>query len=173
MPAAPPAVEPVDPKAPRGKSVEPAVALVVASGDEDGAAVASAVTARMVLADGPRATRAGRRFLREFLARAHVPDEIAGNAERCVSELVASVVIHIGGRSELTVTIDGAVTVWVHVDCDNPVDAGMPMSLSLQVVEALADRWGSQRDASGTSVWFTIDLGRQDAGSDAGPADHR
>jgi hypothetical protein len=25
-------------------------------------------------------------------------------------------------------------------------------------VEALADRWGSERDAIGTSVWFSLEL---------------
>ena len=27
----------------------------------------------------------------------------------------------------------------------------------LQLVEALADRWGSERDAAGTTVWFVIE----------------
>ena len=28
----------------------------------------------------------------------------------------------------------------------------------LQLVEALADRWGSERDAVGTTVWFSLEL---------------
>ncbi len=31
----------------------------------------------------------------------------------------------------------------------------------LQLVEALADRWGSERDALGTSVWFALELDEQ------------
>ena len=32
----------------------------------------------------------------------------------------------------------------------------------LQLVEALSDRWGSERDAAGTTVWFALELDRPD-----------
>jgi hypothetical protein len=28
----------------------------------------------------------------------------------------------------------------------------------LQLVDALVDRWGSERDALGTNVWFSLEL---------------
>lgn len=125
------------------------------------------VTARIVLADDPRAARAGRRFLREFLARAEVPDEIAETAELCLSELVTNAIIHAGGRSELRATVDSSVTVSVRdrgaqmIDAEPATDRD-PLRVDgrgLQLVAALADRWGSERDAIGTSVWFALDLG--------------
>ena len=126
------------------------------------------VTARIVLADDPRAARADRRFLREFLARAEVPDDIAETAELCLSELVTNAIIHAGGRSELRATVDSAVTVSVRDRGGHQIDAAPdsdpdPLRVDgrgLQLVAALADRWGSERDAIGTSVWFALELNR-------------
>ena len=127
------------------------------------------VTARIVLADDPRAARAGRRFLREFLTRAEVPDEIAETAELCLSELVTNAIVHAGGRSELRATVEEtAVTVSVRDQGGHTVDAVPdadrdPLRVDgrgLQLVAALADRWGSERDAIGTSVWFALELER-------------
>ena len=44
------------------------------------------LTARFVLDDDPRAAPTARRFLREFLRRADVPDDVAATAELCLSE---------------------------------------------------------------------------------------
>jgi anti-sigma regulatory factor (Ser/Thr protein kinase) len=139
--------------------------------DEPAPSDEGTVTARIVLADDPRAARAGRRFLREFLARAEVPEEIAETAELCLSELVTNAIIHAGGRSELRATVDSAVTVSVRdsggrMDAVPAADAD-PLRVDgrgLQLVAALADRWGSERDVIGTSVWFALDLHRESVG---------
>ncbi len=41
----------------------------------------------------------------------------------------------------------------------------------LLLVEALADRWGSERDAVGTTVWFSLDLDPADLAERAGDLD--
>ncbi len=124
------------------------------------------LTARIVLEDDPRAAATARRFLREFLRRSEVSDDIADTAELCLSELVTNAIVHAGGRSELRATIDTALTVSVRdrggqaLDAA-PVDDPDPLRVhgrGLQLVEALSDRWGSERDALGTSVWFSLEL---------------
>ena len=117
-----------------------------------------------------RTTRAppatARRFLREFLQRAEVSDDVAATAELCLSELVTNAIVHAGGRSELRATLDTALTVSVRDHGGQAPDAAPdddpdPLRVhgrGLQLVEALADRWGSERDALGTSVWFALEL---------------
>jgi anti-sigma regulatory factor (Ser/Thr protein kinase) len=124
------------------------------------------VSARIVLEDDPRAAGIARRFLRTFLERVEVPDEVAATAELCLSELVTNAIVHAGGRSELRATVDGALTVSVRDHGGDALDAAPDDDLDplrvhgrgLQLVEALADRWGSERDAIGTRVWFSLEL---------------
>ena len=132
------------------------------------------LTARIVLADDPRAAKAGRRFLREFLARAEVPESVAEAAELCLSELVTNAIMHAGGRSELRATVEPTlVTVSVRDRGGLPMDAEPdsnpdPLRVDgrgLQLVAALADRWGSERDAVGTSVWFALELAGERTGA--------
>ena len=124
------------------------------------------LTARIVLEDDPRAAATARRFLREFLQRAEVSDDVSATAELCLSELVTNAIVHAGGRSELRVTLDTSLTVSVrdfggHAPDAAPDDDPDPLRVhgrGLQLVEALSDRWGSERDALGTSVWFSLEL---------------
>jgi anti-sigma regulatory factor (Ser/Thr protein kinase) len=124
------------------------------------------VFARIVLDDDPRAAGVARRFLREFLERVAVPDDVAGTAELCLSELVTNAIVHAGGRSDLRATVDTALTVSVRDRGGDAPDAAPdadpdPLRVhgrGLQLVEALADRWGSERDAIGTRVWFSLEL---------------
>ena len=123
-------------------------------------------TTRLVLDDDPRAARTARRFLRDFLTRAGVPDDVAATAELCLSELVTNAVVHAGGRSELRATLDTALTVSVRDRGGAAPDAAPdadpdPLRVhgrGLQLVEALADRWGSERDAVGSRVWFSLEV---------------
>ena len=124
------------------------------------------LTARIVLEDDPRAAAIARRFLREFLQRGDVSEDLAATAELCLSELVTNAIVHAGGRSELRATIDTALTVSVrdrggHAPDAAPDDDPDPLRVhgrGLLLVEALADRWGSERDALGTNVWFSLEL---------------
>ena len=134
--------------------------------DDLGATGDDSLVARIVLEDDPRAAAVGRRFLHDFLERVGVPDDLAATAELCLSELVTNAIVHAGGRSELRAVLDTALTVSVRDTGGQALDAAPDDDLDplrvhgrgLQLVEALSDRWGSERDALGTSVWFALEL---------------
>ena len=136
-------------------------------GDDD------TLAARIVLDDDPRAAGVARRFLREFLARADVPESVSATAELCLSELVTNAIVHAGTRCELRATLDTALTVAVRDSGGTAPDAAPdddpdPLRVhgrGLLLVEALADRWGSERDAIGTTVWFALELAGEDRGA--------
>lgn len=126
----------------------------------------SALSARIVLDDDPRSASAARRFLRDFLEQAGISEDVSGVAELCLSELVTNAVVHAGTRSVLRATLESTLTVSVR-DHGGPAPDAAPdedpdplrvHGRGLQLVEALADRWGSERDARGTSVWFALEL---------------
>lgn len=116
----------------------------------------------------PRAARAARQFLREELAGWDVGEELADVAILCLSELVTNAVMHTGTPSELRVTL-GADLLTLAVrdqgasapDVETPVDDADPLRVhgrGLQVIDALARRWGVDHDDAGTTVW--VELGR-------------
>ncbi len=123
-------------------------------------------SAWITLDEDPRAAGIARRFLREFLARAVVSEDLAATAELCLSELVTNAIVHAGGSFELRATLDPALTVSVrdrggHAPDAAPDDDTDPLRVhgrGLQLVEALSDRWGSERDALGARVWFSLEL---------------
>jgi anti-sigma regulatory factor (Ser/Thr protein kinase) len=129
--------------------------------------------AGVLLESDPRAPGAARRFLRERLAGWGVEEDAVETAQLCLSELATNVVMHARTTSELTLHLeDGVLTVVVR-DLGGSSRAGDPglttpagdredpMRISgrgLMLVEALADRWGSEIDASGTTAWFALEL---------------
>jgi anti-sigma regulatory factor (Ser/Thr protein kinase) len=124
------------------------------------------LTAQIMLEDDPRAAGMARHFLHEFLDRAGVSDELAATAELCLSELVTNAVVHADSRSELRARLDTVLTISVR-DHGGPAGDAVPDAdpdplrvhgRGLQLVEALADRWGSVHDAEGTTVWFALEL---------------
>jgi anti-sigma regulatory factor (Ser/Thr protein kinase) len=139
----------------------------------------SLLTARVVLADDPRSASQARRFLRDFLRDTEISADLTAVAELCLSELVTNAVVHAGTRSELRATLDSRLTVSVR-DHGGAADAAPdaapdddpdPLRVhgrGLQLVEALADRWGSERDARGTSVWFALELDGVDVAGHGG-----
>lgn len=140
--------------------------------EADGAG--AAVTASLTLLDDPRAAGTARRFLRDLLAQWSIGEEAADNAELCLSELVTNAVIHAGTTSVVTVRLDaGELTVEVR-DRGGRGDAAVlvededPLKVfgrGLQLVDVLADRWGTEQDEVGTTSWFSI---RADANADEG-----
>ncbi|GAA5146279.1 hypothetical protein GCM10023340_16970 [Nocardioides marinquilinus] len=134
----------------------------------DGALVADAVV------DGhPRAVGEARRFVRRHLGEWEVDDDVVDTVVLCLSEIVTNAVVHTGAASELRMALDeGVLTVAVrdqgshHGERPDPVREGHgsaddPLRVhgrGLQLVEALAARWGSEPDAVGTTVWFVFDL---------------
>jgi anti-sigma regulatory factor (Ser/Thr protein kinase) len=133
-------------------------------------------SARLVMDDDPRAAGQARTMLREFLERAGVSEDVVLNAELCVSELVTNAIVHAGGRIELRASLEGELVVSVRDHGGPAPDESAPDAApdsdpdplrvhgrGLLLVEALADRWGSERDAVGTRVWFSLELGAEPA----------
>ena len=107
-----------------------------------------------------------RRFLRRALDGWDVDPEASDTAVLCLSELVTNAVIHADSGCAMHALLqDDVLTVTVR-------DHGFPNAASgelveeplsvhgrgLQLVEALATRWGSEQDTTGTTVWFVLDL---------------
>ncbi|MEV7430257.1 ATP-binding protein [Nocardioides sp. NPDC092400] len=140
---------------------------------EEPAIPEGALTTSVLLEGDPRATGAARRFLREHLRAWGVDDEPVDDAQLCLSELVTNAVVHAGTASELRVVLDdGVLTVTVRDlgGLGKPAVGGEPhpsedldplrvYGRGLQLVDALSQRWGSERDVTGTTVWFTLELG--------------
>lgn len=148
-----------------------AVRRVRALGSRDAGETSSAeeLVGHLVLHDDPRSVGRARRFLRGFVADENFSADTVDTAELCLSELATNALMHSeGGTYELRVTLDGPLlTVAVRdrgrgnqtvAEATTDEDPLMISGRGLQLVEALADRWGSERDALGTIVWFALDV---------------
>jgi anti-sigma regulatory factor (Ser/Thr protein kinase) len=125
------------------------------------------VGASLVLDDDPRAAGEARRFLRDVLTAWDVGGDQGEIAELCLSELVTNAVIHAGTTSVVIVTVgDDDLTVAVRdsggagatptvLESDDPLEV---FGRGLQLVDTLADSWGSQNDSDGTTAWFSLGL---------------
>jgi anti-sigma regulatory factor (Ser/Thr protein kinase) len=154
------------------------VRIITGRGPEDATAddpalIGQGDRASVLLEGDPRAASASRRFLREWLEEWGVDDDTVDNAQLCLSELVTNAIIHARTSSELTVHFEHRVLTVVVRDLggsnrsNDPAsmtqmpDADDPMRVfgrGLTLVDAIADRWGSEQDASGTTAWFVIEL---------------
>jgi anti-sigma regulatory factor (Ser/Thr protein kinase) len=123
--------------------------------------------ATLRLEDDPRAPTRARRFLHGLLVAWQVRGDVTETAALCLSELVTNAVIHAGTDSLLTVSLDdGVLTVQVRDHGADPgaelLDDDDPLRVfgrGLQLVDALADRWGSEHDDDGTTSWFSLEVG--------------
>ena len=126
---------------------------------------------RIELEGDPRAASAVRRFLREQLGSWDVDEDTIVSAELCASELVNNVIMHARSAFQLNVHLEErALTVTVRDvgrgsppagDHHSPVqddDSMRVFGRGLTLIDAIADRWGSDRDASGPIAWFVLGL---------------
>jgi len=128
----------------------------------------------VLLENDPRAPGAARQFLRERLSAWQLDEDAVDTAQLCLSEIVTNVVMHARTSSELTVHLEDEVLTVVVRDLGGSSKAGepgMPVALGdgedplrvsgrgLMLVDAMADRWGSEVDASGTTAWFILERG--------------
>jgi len=127
----------------------------------------------VLLENDPRAPGAARQFLRERLGAWEIDRDSIDTAQLCLSEIVTNVVMHARTSSELTVHLEAGVLTVVVRDLGGSSRAGDPSSTvglgegedpmrvsgrGLMLVDAMADRWGSEADASGTTAWFALEL---------------
>ena len=126
----------------------------------------------------PSAVGETRRHLRRTLQTWGLDDDLVDTAVLCLSEVATNAIVHTGAGAELRATLDqGVLTVTVRdrgrsaggwsVDQagerpgdDTPDGDPDPLRVhgrGLQVLDALADRWGSELDQVGTTVWFVLE----------------
>lgn len=113
----------------------------------------------------PSAVSGARRFLRRTLQDWGVDDDTSDTAVLCLSELVTNAVIHTDAGCSVSVLLDDGVLATVvrdsgtaHAAPDEARDDPLRVhGRGIQLVEALVARWGSELDASGTTVWFVLE----------------
>lgn len=112
----------------------------------------------------PAAVRGARRFLDAALTEWGVDEATTGIAVLCLSELVTNALIHTDAGCEVRVVLDQGVLTTTVRDSGTavvrPAESEDPLQVhgrGLQVVDALASRWGSDLDEVGTTVWFVLD----------------
>jgi anti-sigma regulatory factor (Ser/Thr protein kinase) len=112
-----------------------------------------------------------RRFLRRTLDDWGVDQGASDTAVLCLSELVTNSVVHAHSGCAVRVVLEeGVLTVTVRDRGAPDAASGEPTEeplrvhgRGLQLVDALATRWGSELDLVGTTVWFVLDLGEPDS----------
>lgn len=131
----------------------------------DGPVPPGAVVAVHDVPHHPAAVGEARRFLRSTLQGWGVDEQMTDPAVLCLSELVTNAVIHAHAGCVVRVLLEhGTLTTTVR-DSGTPDAASVepaedPLRVhgrGLQLVDALATRWGSELDSVGTTVWFVLE----------------
>ena len=123
----------------------------------------STLTTSVDLRPTPRSVVTARRVVGELLTAWAAPHD-RQDAELVTTELVANVVDHADGESVLTleVTLSGA---WLRIavvdgSAIRPVvqelDHAAPRGRGMQLVEAIAERWGAEDHQGGKRVWLEL-----------------
>jgi anti-sigma regulatory factor (Ser/Thr protein kinase) len=120
------------------------------------------------VAPHPAAVGKARRFLRSVLQGWGVDREVTDTAVLCVSELVTNAVIHAQTDCSVRMQLERDVlttTVHDHGSRDPRAVEELEDQLrvhgrGLELVGALATRWGYELGTRGTTFWFTLELGQ-------------
>jgi anti-sigma regulatory factor (Ser/Thr protein kinase) len=111
-----------------------------------------------------------RRFVASALTRQRVARDQVALAVLLVSELVTNSYRHAGTETRVSVSVDDVIRVEVFDSGEGGVellasDVDRISGRGLQIVDALADRWGHEDGPEGAHVWFELDRGpRRGAG---------
>jgi anti-sigma regulatory factor (Ser/Thr protein kinase) len=127
------------------------------------------LNASYVVADDVAAVGEARQFLRETFLAWGLDEDLIYTASLCLSELVTNAVIHAVGGCLVRLRLDGDVVTTSVVDDGLRLGPDVPSGVDplqthgrgLQIVEALAERWGSVLDESGSTVWFVLGADQQ------------
>lgn len=122
----------------------------------------------------PEASNAGaaRRFVSDVLVNRAMED-LAEVVALLTSELVTNAVLH--ARSDVVLEVlfrSPCLRIQVWDESADPAvrrrgrPSGVVPGRGLQLVEALADNWGSQMDGRGKCVWFELRSPQEDTGSE-------
>ena len=104
-----------------------------------------------------------RHLVLELLRAWDVPHD-REDAALLLTELVSNVVDHAGGDADLTLEL-GASDDWLRIavvdgSSDRPVVRELtldgPRGRGMQIVQAIADRWGAEDHRGGKRVWFEL-----------------
>lgn len=115
----------------------------------------------------PASVAVARRFARRRMQEWQVHPDVLDTAVLCLSELVTNVVMHSGASARIELRPDGrSVVVTVRNEgasasiapADDDADPLRVHGRGLQLIEALADEWGTESDSSGTTVWCSIGM---------------
>ena len=110
----------------------------------------------------PPSAASARRFVAAALRRWECPDDFVELVLLLTSELVTNAYRHAGSETHVSVRLDGNRACVEVRDAGGgepelrPFDANRVDGRGLQIVEALADRWGYVSNDEGTSVWFEL-----------------
>jgi anti-sigma regulatory factor (Ser/Thr protein kinase) len=118
------------------------------------------------VAPHPAAVGKARRFLRSVLHGWGVDRDVTDTAVLCASELVTNAVIHAQTDCSVRMLLERDVlTTTVHdngsrdpASVEELDDQLRVHGRGLELVRALASRWGYELDARGTTVWFVLEL---------------
>lgn len=103
-----------------------------------------------------------RLFVRDALSETDAPEDVVDSAVVLVSELATDVTLHARTDVRVTVRFEGE-SLWAEVkdwdtrlpqDCLPPDEA--TTGRGLQLVDAIASKWGLERDNEGQVVWFEL-----------------
>jgi anti-sigma regulatory factor (Ser/Thr protein kinase) len=120
-------------------------------------------TASIDLPPSPISVPTARHMVDELLRAWHVPHD-RGDAALLVTELVANVVDHAGSEANFTLELTASDTgLRVSVADGSSIQpivrelsTDRPRGRGLFMIQAIADRWGSEEHRGGKRVWFEL-----------------
>ena len=114
------------------------------------------------LPEDPTAAHAARSFVAETLEIWGVGTYVLGKAVLITSELVTNAIVHARSPVALVITShNGTLRIDINDDSEQQPALGVSHDelggrRGLQIVEALADRWGTNPGGHGKTVWFEL-----------------